>query len=71
MDNLTNALLLALAVGSCTYLFYAKMGRRRRSPRGLALPPGPRRLPVLGNMLQVNKGKSWEAYNDLSKKYGS
>jgi len=38
--------------------------RRRRCP------PGPRPLPIIGNLLDIPKESSWLAYTDFSKKYG-
>lgn len=38
--------------------------------RGLPLPPGPRPLPVLGNMLDIPKYKPWRGYRTLCAKYG-
>ena len=37
---------------------------------GLPYPPGPRPLPILGNLLDVPKDFSWLAYTRLSKTYG-
>ncbi len=38
---------------------------------GLPYPPGPRPLPILGNILDIPKKFSWLAYSKLSKKYGT
>jgi hypothetical protein len=47
------------------------LGRRRRNPQGLPLPPGPPKLPLLGNMMQLSKlGLPWEAYTQWAKEYG-
>lgn len=35
------------------------------------LPPGPTKLPVIGNLLNVPKDYAWEVYAGWSKKYGS
>lgn len=75
MDAITDTLLksgvLALALGSGGYLLWNKMEQRRRDPRGLPLPPGPKGVPFLGNIVQVTQGKSWETYNALSKEFGN
>ena len=35
------------------------------------LPPGPKPLPVIGNVLQVTSGYEWLQYARLSKEYGT
>jgi hypothetical protein len=37
---------------------------------GLPYPPGPRPLPVIGNLIDIPKEFSWLTYTHLSKKYG-
>ncbi|KAI0278749.1 cytochrome P450 [Russula aff. rugulosa BPL654] len=48
--------------------FFAIRDYQRR--RGLPYPPGPRPLPLIGNLLDIPKEFSWLAYTQLSKKYG-
>ena len=50
------------------YLLVVFRDRRRRG--GLPYPPGPPRLPIIGNLLDVPKDAPWSAYADMSKKYG-
>jgi hypothetical protein len=38
---------------------------------GLSYPPGPRPLPIIGNLLDIPKDSSWLAYTQFSKKYGN
>ncbi len=38
--------------------------------RGLPYPPGPRPLPLIGNLFDIPKEFSWLTYTRLSKKYG-
>ena len=35
------------------------------------LPPGPTKLPIIGNLLNIPKNYAWEVYASWSKKYGS
>jgi hypothetical protein len=44
--------------------------RDHRRRRALPYPPGPRPLPVIGNLLDIPKESSWLAYTKLSKTYG-
>jgi len=39
--------------------------------RGLPYPPGPRPLPIIGNLLDIPRESSWLAYTPLAKKYGT
>jgi hypothetical protein len=38
--------------------------------QGLPYPPGPRPLPLIGNLFDIPKEFSWLSYTQLSKKYG-
>ncbi|KAG2008746.1 cytochrome P450 [Coprinopsis cinerea AmutBmut pab1-1] len=38
--------------------------------KGLPLPPGPKGLPILGNLLQIPKVKPWKVYAEWKKQYG-
>ena len=44
---------------------------RRRNPRRLPLPPGPRGLPFLGNVLDIPQEQIWEGYHQLCRQYGT
>ncbi|KAI0763593.1 cytochrome P450 [Trametes elegans] len=58
-------LAIALYLGST-----ARWRRWRARTRGRPLPPGPRRLPVLGNMLSIPTWKPWLGFRDISARYG-
>ncbi|KAJ2919371.1 hypothetical protein MD484_g982, partial [Candolleomyces efflorescens] len=64
---------VALSIGIGLALAWAAKAfaaRRRRNPRGLPLPPGPKGLPLLGNLLQFPQANPWEGYHKLCEKYG-
>ncbi|PPQ99406.1 hypothetical protein CVT24_005393 [Panaeolus cyanescens] len=47
------------------------LAERRRNPRGLPYPPGPRGLPFIGAFYEIPETKPWAAYKEWSKKYGN
>ncbi|KAJ3572617.1 hypothetical protein NP233_g2968 [Leucocoprinus birnbaumii] len=51
-------------------VFYTYIQRQSDNPDGLPLPPGPKGLPFIGNILDIPLNKTWLAYDDLIKKYG-
>ncbi|KAH9887972.1 CyP450 monooxygenase [Cubamyces lactineus] len=58
------SILLAISIILITFLSW------RRSSAHAPLPPGPRGLPLVGNILDVPRDQPWRAFRDLSKKYG-
>jgi hypothetical protein len=43
---------------------------RRKSASSLPLPPGPKPLPIIGNVHQAPKSYGWRTYREWSKQYG-
>lgn len=44
--------------------------QRRLERNGLPLPPGPTGLPILGNMLSVDREQPWKTYTEWHAIYG-
>nr|WGN96443.1 cytochrome P450 AspF [Aspergillus sp.] len=57
--------------GVATLLWLATLVVSRLSrPRTLPLPPGPRALPIIGNLHQAPKRSPWKKYREWSRTYG-
>jgi hypothetical protein len=54
-----------------SFLFTLQALRDYRRRRGLPYPPGPRPLPIIGNLLDIPMESSWFTYSQLAKKYGT
>ena len=65
--SLTSFLDIFVLVSSLA-TFLAIRGYQRR--RGLPYPPGPRPLPLIGNLFDIPREFSWLTYTQFSKKYG-
>jgi hypothetical protein len=50
------------------FLANSYLKRRRRLA---AMPPGPRRLPIIGNLLDIPREAPWKAYAEWGKRFGS
>lgn len=50
----------------CGFLLW----RRHGSRRGLPLPPGPRRLPIIGNLLDMPAKGGKYVFKEMNAKYG-
>jgi hypothetical protein len=54
-----------------SFIFTLQAFRDYRRRRGLPYPPGPRPLPIIGNLLDIPMEFSWLTYSQLAKKYGT
>jgi hypothetical protein len=55
-------------VSTFLHLFFAFRDHQRR--QGLPYPPGPKRWPIIGNLLDSPKQSQWITYTEMSKKHG-
>ena len=55
-----------LAVVAGLYVWGICVTRSKRLP----LPPGPRRLPIIGNLLDLPPVRPWLRYSEWAKRYG-
>ncbi|KAI6099754.1 cytochrome P450 [Pisolithus sp. B1] len=51
-------------------IFAIKKWRKKALRNGLPLPPGPRGLPLVGNVLDMDIAAPWTTYERLGKRYG-
>jgi hypothetical protein len=65
-------LLLFTAIGGATALILALVIARRRASNNslLPYPPGPKPLPVIGNVMHISLTEPWLAYTAWKKIYG-
>lgn len=69
--NLQRILLVAPLFG-CLGLFLLKyVGRAAKSRKHLPYPPGPKALPILGNLFDFPVEYPWLALDQLSRKHGA
>ena len=63
--------ILAILSFGCILLFGRfKLNLRRRNPNGLPLPPGPKGLPLIGNLFDFPTNHQWLVYDEWQKTYG-
>jgi len=59
---------VAIAIGSLSFLSILYVYRKNRP--SAPLPPGPPPVPVVGNIFQIPKERTWVKYAEWAKQYG-
>ena len=61
---------LYILAGLCVFVYRITL-RKRRNPAGLPYPPGPKGLPILGNILDIpTSGYVYKAFKRFSQELG-
>jgi hypothetical protein len=53
-----------------SFVVYLFVRKRLANPHGLPYPPGPKPLPILGNVLDIARENEAQAYQQLAKEHG-
>ncbi|KAH9889257.1 cytochrome P450 [Cubamyces lactineus] len=59
-----------LVVCACIAVFLVLRAWKRRKASALPLPPGPRGLPLLGNLFDIPRKAAWKTFAEWGKAYG-
>jgi hypothetical protein len=67
MPDFTLVDLFAVVLFFMVFFTFHARGKRRRLP----YPPGPKRLPIIGNLLDMPNGSEWITYKRWGQLYGA
>jgi len=71
VTNFSDKTFFLLIILGATWLLGQEIRARYiRNPRRLPLPPGPKGLPLIGNLLNRPTDRTWLVYRDWAKIYG-
>ena len=59
-----------LGIAILLLLYIRSLIRWRVRTRGLPFPPGPKQLPLIGNLFDMPKSHAWVVYRELCAQYG-
>ncbi|KAM9316378.1 uncharacterized protein PAF06_007388 [Gastrophryne carolinensis] len=62
---------VTVLVSIVVILFLANVYKNQKHQKYKNMPPGPKPLPIIGNMLKINLKKPHESFTELSKTYGT
>ena len=63
-------LAIIVSLGTLVYFTFQRGAQWRARSRGCPLPPGPRGLPLIGNIYEMRQPDLWQAHRTLSETYG-
>lgn len=69
--NLLDVLIPTVVLGYVSFLYSRSQTNRRVNPSGLPLPPGPRGLPLVGNVFDMPKTHNWMKVAEWKEQYGT
>ena len=63
-----NGIYAGLLFSIATFVWYSRRGPR--NPENLPYPPGPKPLPLIGNVYDVPRDVPWKVFEEWGRKYG-
>ncbi|KAF6802959.1 cytochrome p450 [Colletotrichum sojae] len=69
-QGIANPYLAGAAALLLAFFLILRSTKHRGLPPGTSLPPGPKPLPLLGNLLAIPPAHSWLAFHELIKQHG-